>query len=219
MLITADEVSVQTGTVYTGSELDKVNSFISNVSDSIEAFCRRTFPSPAPGAIKAVALIEVRRLLNSEPGVATERVADLASGYAYGGAAVVLSSASEDSLRAYLRWVSPRYGSIRLVTPTYVSALPVPIVTVPSVVQGPTDLTITGRTWREGLVQVQHSLDGVTWVDSAVAESQDISDGGLPYWHTSFPIPAGMAVYGWRARLRFDNDTSRWSRAVQTEVT
>ncbi|MEU5878185.1 hypothetical protein [Spirillospora sp. NPDC047279] len=216
MLITAAEVSVQTGTVYTGAELDKVNSFITNVSDAIEAYCRKTFPDPAPGVIKAVALIEVRRLLNSEPGVSNEKIADLSSGYAYGGAAVILSNSSLDLLTNYLRWISPRYGSIRLVSPVRVSAVPLPTFTAPLYVEGPADLTISGRTQSEGLVQVQYSLDAFDWQDLAIAESLDRSDGSFPAWRASLMAPAASNTYRWRARFKVDADPSKWTLALTT---
>ncbi|WP_433332536.1 hypothetical protein [Spirillospora sp. CA-294931] len=216
MLITADDVSVQTGTVYTDADLDKVNSFIQNVSDAVESYCRKTFPDPAPGVIQAVALIEVRRLLNSEPGVSNERIADLASGYAYGGAAVILSNSSLDLLTNYLRWISPRYGSIRLVSPVRVSAVPLPTLVVPPHIEGPADLTVSGRTQSEGLVQVQYSLDGFDWQDHAIVQSLDRSDAGFPAWRASLMAPAVSNTYRWRARFKVEDDPSKWTLAQTT---
>ncbi|MEU9871110.1 hypothetical protein AB0C87_24985 [Actinomadura sp. NPDC048021] len=219
MLITADEVSVQTGQTYTGTDLDKVNSFIQNISDAIEVYCRRTFSDPVPGAIKAVALLEVRRLLNSEPGVANEKIADLSTGYAYGGGAVLLSNSAKSDLRAYLRWKRPGVGSIRVFSPYYVSILQAPTVSAPVEATGPDDIVISGRTCKEGLVQVQYSVDGIQWDDVVYTQSSDISDGEAPYWQAIYPAPATSGVYRWRARLNYDGDVSRWSLAVSTTYT
>lgn len=219
MLITADEVSVQTRETYTGEDLDRVNSFIQNVSDAIEVYCRRTFTDPVPGAIKAVALLEVRRLLNSEPGVSSEKIADLSTGYAYGGGAVLLSNSAKADLRAYLRWKSPGVGSIRVFSPYYLSVLQPPVVMAPSDVTGPSDIVVSGRTGKEGLVQVQYSLDGVQWDDVVYTQSSDISDGGPPYWQAVYPAPVESGVYRWRSRLNYDGDISKWSLAVKTFYT
>ena len=219
MLITAEEVSVQTGQTYGGADLDRVNSFIQNVSDAIEVYCRRTFSDPVPGAIKAVALLEVRRLLNSEPGVANEKIADLSTGYAYGGGSVLLSNSAKADLRAYMRWKHPSVGSIRVFSPLYRSAIRPPQVSAPAEATGPDDIVISGRTEHEGLVQVQVSTDGITWEDVVYTESTDISDGGAPYWQAVYPAPAESGVYRWRARLNYDGDISKWSLAVQTSYT
>lgn len=218
MLITADEVSVQTGQTYEGAELERVESFIQNVSDAIEVYCRRTFTDPVPGAIKAIALLEVRRLLNSEPGVSTERIADLSTGYAYGGGSVLLSNSAKADLLAYLRWNRPGVGSIRVFSPHYHSSLLAPRVQAPAEVTGE-DILISGRTEREGLVQVQYSLDGIKWDDVVYTESADISDGGAPYWQAVYPAPVQSGVYYWRARLTHDGETSKWSLAVSTNYT
>ncbi|WP_218040224.1 hypothetical protein [Actinomadura sp. WMMB 499] len=219
MLITADEVSVQTRETYTAEDLDRVNSFIQNVTDAIEVYCRRTFSDPAPGAVKAVALLEVRRLLNSEPGVSTERIADLSTGYAYGGGAVLLSNSAKADLRAYLRWKRPGVGSIRVFSPYYLSSLTPPVVEAPTAATGPGDILISGRTCKEGLVQVQYSVDGIQWDDVVYTQSADISDGGAPYWQAIFPAPVESGVYRWRARLNYDGDVSKWSLAVKTSYT
>ena len=117
MLITAEEVSVQTKQEYTGDDLAQVNSFIADVTSAIEVFCRKTFSDPVPRAIKAVAMMEVRRLLNTEPGVSTERISDLSTSYAYGGSGFVLSSSAKSDLRDYMRSTRPPWGSIRLIGP------------------------------------------------------------------------------------------------------
>jgi hypothetical protein len=214
VLITADEVSVQTGQTYTGAELARVESFITNVSASIEAYCRRTFTAPVPGAIKSVALMEVRRRLNVEPGLVNERIGDLGQGFERGSE--ILTSSSMAALDAYLKWTTPRMGSIRLVSPLRQPALPAPAFQVADLVWWPNEITITGRTQEEGLVQFQTSSDGWTWTDHLFVESRDISDGGLPAWRIVYPTPVASGHYKWRARFRYDDDVSPWSRALHT---
>jgi len=223
VLITANEVSIQTGQTYEGADLERVNAFIVDVSAAIETFCRKTFTEPVPQAVKAVAMIEVRRLLNTEPGVSTERIADLSTGYAYGGAAVLLSNGSKEDLKNYLRWKRSSSGSIRLVSPDYVESmlsrhLPRPYdVDAPELVNGPATFRVSGRTAVEGLVQVQYTSNGIDWQDHKYVQSQDISDGGRPFWYADFIGTASSATYKWRARFRLDGDTSAWSDPVTVE--
>ncbi|TDB90914.1 hypothetical protein E1264_03555 [Actinomadura sp. KC216] len=214
MLITAAEVSVQTGQTYTGDALTRVESFIQNVSDSIEAYCRRTFTDPVPGAIKAVALIEVRRMLNVDPGIDDERIGDLGTGFV--GTNEILSASSLAALDAYLRWTTPRASSLRLVSPLRGPALPEPYFEVSDLVHWPDNIIILGRTLEEGLVQFQTSPDGWTWADHVFVESLDISDGGYPAWRVIYPAPSVSGHYKWRARWRYDDDTSPWTRALYT---
>lgn len=117
MLITAEEVSVQTGQTYEGDDLARVVSFIEDITAAIEVYCRKAFDDPAPRAVKAVAIMEVRRLLNSEPGVSTERISDLSTSYAYGGAGFVLSASAKSDLLDYLRSSRKPWGSIQLIGP------------------------------------------------------------------------------------------------------
>jgi hypothetical protein len=117
MLVTVAEVEARTGQTYTGAELTRVTSFITDITAAIETYCRRTFTEPVPTVVKAVALVEIRRLLNTEPGVSNERIADLSTGYAYGGAAVLLSNAAKSDLDDYMSSIRPRWGSIQLVPP------------------------------------------------------------------------------------------------------
>lgn len=120
MLITAADITAWTGETSTGADLDRVNTAIADVSASIDIFLLSrglTVPSPTPAALVAIARMEVRRVLNSEPGVSTERIGDLSSGYAYGGAAFDLSPGAERALKRYVRSVRGSVGYIQLVRP------------------------------------------------------------------------------------------------------
>lgn len=117
MLVTVADIEARTGTIYVGAELARVNAAIADVSALIEDFCKKTFLAPVPPAVVAIAAGEVRRNLNTEPGVANERVADLASGYAYGGAVLALTPDSERALRRVLRGTRGPIGYIQLVRP------------------------------------------------------------------------------------------------------
>jgi hypothetical protein len=122
VLITAADITAWTGEIYTDSDLERVNAAIADVSASIEIFLLTrgiTVPDPVPALLVAVARMEVRRVLNSEPGVATERLGDLSSGYAYGGAAYDLSPGAEHALRRYVRSLRGVISSIQLVRPEY----------------------------------------------------------------------------------------------------
>lgn len=168
-----------------------------------------------PGAIKSVALMEVRRRLNVEPGLADERIGDLAQGFESGSD--ILTASSMQALDAYLRWISPRMSSIRIVSPLReVATLPAPEFQAPALVQSPDDIVVTGRTHREGLVQVQVSMDGWDWSDFMFAESLDRSDGGFPAWRVVYLAPATSGTYFWRARFKADGDISPWSPALHT---
>lgn len=212
MIITAADVGTQNKTTYTGEDLAQVESFIENVSAAIEMYCKRSFSEPVPSVIKAIALLEVRRLLNSEPGVANERLAELSTTYEF---TALLSNSSKADLKAYLRWTSPRVGVIRLYSPSYAgSCLPVP--DVQAEVSG-TDVIVSGRTVNEGLVQIQYTDNGFEWDDVTYTPSGDISDGDLPYFRGILAAPAAGS-YKFRARWRYDEETSRWSKATSLEV-
>lgn len=102
MILTVSDIEARTGQVYEDEQLDRVNAFISDITALIEAFLGRSFENtPAPPAVKAVAALEVMRLLNSDPGIASDRVGDLSTSYAYAGAVVALSEESKAALRPF----------------------------------------------------------------------------------------------------------------------
>lgn len=213
MLVTVEEVGRRNRTTYTGDDLIQVESFIQDISAAIETYTKRTFADPVPEFIKAVALLEVRRLINSEPGIKNERIAELSTTYEF---TALLSNSAKADLRAYLRWTSPAASYIRLFSPNYRgSCLPVP--TVEASLDG-TDVMVSGRTAAEGLAQIQHSDDGFVWVDLAYTTSSDISDGGLPYFRGVLVSPE-PGNYKFRARWRYDAETSGWSKPKSLEVT
>jgi hypothetical protein len=118
VLITVDDVQARTGESYEGADLARVNAFIEDVSALITDFCLPTvIPSPTPGSVKAVAAMEVRRYLNTEPGVYTDRIDTLSEAYGYRGAAVVLAPEAEAALTKWIRTQRSAIRTIRLVRP------------------------------------------------------------------------------------------------------
>jgi hypothetical protein len=117
LLVTVADIEARTATVYAGAELARVNAAIADVSALITDYCRRVFTDPVPAGVVAVAAMEVRRVLNTEPGIATERVADLSSGFAYGGSAVALSPDAMRALDRYMRSLRSGIGIIQLIRP------------------------------------------------------------------------------------------------------
>lgn len=128
MLITAADITARTGVTYEGTELARVNAAIQDVSALIEDYCKKVWPSPVPPAVIAVTASEVRRNLNMEPGVANERVADLSSGYAFGGDVLPLTPGTEKALDRALRKSRSPIGTIQLVRPENWVDVP-PVVT------------------------------------------------------------------------------------------
>lgn len=118
-IITVADIEARTGQTFEDERLVQVKSFITDVTALVETWLGRVFTStsPAPAAVKAVACLEVIRYLNTDPGVATDRVGDLSTGYAYGGAVVVLSRDAKEALRPFRR--RPGISSIRVVTAFY----------------------------------------------------------------------------------------------------
>lgn len=115
MLMSVADIEARTGQVYEDERLDQVNAFITDVTALVEAFLGRTYDTATPpAAVKAVACLEVIRYLNTDPGVASDRVGDLSTSYAYGGAVVALSKDTKDALRPF-RWRSG-LGSIQIVS-------------------------------------------------------------------------------------------------------
>ncbi|WP_043617366.1 hypothetical protein [Nonomuraea candida] len=115
MLMTVADIEARTGQIYEDERLVQVESFIADVTGLVETYLGRTYTTAAPpAAVKAVACLEVMRYLNTDPGVASDRIGDLATSYAYGGAVVVLSRDAKDALRPF-RWKSG-LGSIQLVS-------------------------------------------------------------------------------------------------------
>lgn len=119
-LVTVEDVQARTGETYQGTELARVNAFIEDVSALIGDFVATlggSIPDPTPGSVKAVAVMEVRRYLNTDPGVYTERVDVISDSFAYQGAAVALSPGAEDSLKRWIRSTRKGLRTIQLVRP------------------------------------------------------------------------------------------------------
>ncbi|WP_371784701.1 hypothetical protein [Streptosporangium subroseum] len=115
MLMTVADIEARTGQVFEDERLVQVQSFVADITALVETFLRRSYATmTAPAAVKAIACLEVIRTLNTDPGVATDRIGDLSTGYAYGGAVVTLSPAATESLRPFRR--RGGLGSIRIVS-------------------------------------------------------------------------------------------------------
>lgn len=115
MLITLADVEARAGQLFGDDQVDRVNAYIEDVTALIESYLGRSFQTePAPPAVKAVACIEVLRFLNTDPGVASERVGDISTNYANNGDVTVLSRDAKVMLRPYRR--GSGIGSIRVVS-------------------------------------------------------------------------------------------------------
>ncbi|GII83289.1 hypothetical protein Ssi03_12790 [Sphaerisporangium siamense] len=115
MLMSLADIEARMGQVFEDERVDQVNAFITDVTALVETFLRRSFATSAPpAAVKAVACLEVIRYLNTDPGVAADRVGDLSTSYAYAGAVVVLSKEAKDALRPFRSRTG--LGSIQLVS-------------------------------------------------------------------------------------------------------
>ena len=120
MLCTVSDIEARTGDTFTGAELGRVNAFIEDVSAAIETYLRskgKTLPDPVPGSIKAAATMEVRRMLNVDPGIANGRVDILAESYTDGGRSYVLSPACREELSIWVKSTRKSLRTVRLVRP------------------------------------------------------------------------------------------------------
>lgn len=115
MLMTVSDIEARTGQTYEDEQLVRVESAITDVTGLVETYLGRSYAaSDPPAAVRAVACLEVIRYLNTDPGVASDRIGDLSTAYAYGGAVVGLSRDAKDALRPF-RWRSG-LGSIQIVS-------------------------------------------------------------------------------------------------------
>ncbi|WP_431911731.1 hypothetical protein [Nonomuraea jabiensis] len=119
MLMSVTDIEARTGQVYEGAQLAQVEAYVMDVTALVEDFLDISFVSTAPPvAVRAIAVREVMRYLNTDPGVATEHIGDLSTGYAGAGAIEVLAPATEAALRRYRSRLRGRrgIGSIQLVS-------------------------------------------------------------------------------------------------------
>ncbi|SFI81946.1 hypothetical protein SAMN05216275_10578 [Streptosporangium canum] len=115
MLMSVADIEARTGQVYEDERLDQVNAYITDVTALVESFLGRTYDTATPpAAVRAVACLEVIRYLNTDPGIAADRVGDLSTNYAYGGSVVALSSDVKTALRPF-KWRSG-LGSIQVIS-------------------------------------------------------------------------------------------------------
>jgi hypothetical protein len=119
MLLTVSDIEARTGQIYEDAQLTQVQTYVLDVTGLVEDFLGVSFEATnPPNAVRAIAAREVMRYLNTDPGVATEHVGDLSTGYTNGGAIEVLSPATEAALRRYRSSLRGRsgIGSVRLVS-------------------------------------------------------------------------------------------------------
>ncbi|MER5643944.1 hypothetical protein [Streptosporangium sp. NPDC002524] len=115
MLMTVTDIEARTGQVFEDERLIQVQSFIADITALVETFLRRSYATTrAPASVKAIACLEVIRTLNTDPGVAADRVGDLSTTYAYAGAVTTLSPAAKESLRPFRR--RGGLGSIQVIS-------------------------------------------------------------------------------------------------------
>ncbi|MEO3860128.1 hypothetical protein [Acrocarpospora sp. B8E8] len=115
MLMSVDDIEKRTGQVFEDERLDQVSVYITDVTALVESFLGRSYDTvAAPAAVKAIACLEVIRNLNTDPGVAGDRVGDLSTTYAYGGAVVVLSPDAKAELRRFRK--RSGIGSIQIIS-------------------------------------------------------------------------------------------------------
>ncbi|MFI6319746.1 hypothetical protein ACIBG8_19585 [Nonomuraea sp. NPDC050556] len=114
LLVDVPDIEARSGRSLTGADLAKALAYIADVSALIESYLRRTYTSPGevPGVVKAICCLEVQRFMNTDPGVANDRVGDLSTMYADGGSVVALSVDARVALRPFR--AGGGIGTIRL---------------------------------------------------------------------------------------------------------
>ncbi|WP_441111178.1 hypothetical protein [Nonomuraea sp. ZG12] len=109
------DIEARTQQVYEDAALIQVQSYIIDITGLIEDFLGRSYATTEPpAAVRAIACREVMRYVNTDPGIATDRLGELSTGYAHQGAIEVLSDATESALRRYRN--RRGIGSIQLVS-------------------------------------------------------------------------------------------------------
>lgn len=81
-LCSVEDIQVRLGTPLEGDEALRVEAFIEDVSALIVAYCRgTTIPNPVPAEFKAVAVAEVIRAMNANPGIIAEEIGEISTRY------------------------------------------------------------------------------------------------------------------------------------------
>lgn len=107
-LCTVEDIQVRLGTPLEGDEALRVEAFIDDVSALIESHCRgTTFGDPPPAEVKAVAIAEVMRALNANPGIIAEEIGEISTRYS-----VYRFGLSADARHALKRFRSKRNTTI-----------------------------------------------------------------------------------------------------------
>ena len=80
-LCSVEDIQVRLGQPLEGDEALRVEAFIDDVSSLIVAHCRGQAFDPVPVEIKAVAVAEVMRALNANPGIIAEEIGEISTRY------------------------------------------------------------------------------------------------------------------------------------------
>jgi hypothetical protein len=81
-LCTVEDIQVRLGLPLEGDEALRVEALIEDVSALIVDYCRgTTIADPPPAHIKAVAVSEVIRAMNANPGIIAEEIGEISTRY------------------------------------------------------------------------------------------------------------------------------------------
>jgi hypothetical protein len=117
LLLSVADIEARTKQVYEDEALTQVEAYVQDVTALVEDFLDISYAtSTPPVALRAIAAREVMRYLNTDPGIATDHIGDLSTGYT--GVIDVLSPQTEAALRRYRSRLRGRrgIGSIQLVS-------------------------------------------------------------------------------------------------------
>jgi len=76
-----EDIQVRLGSPLEGDEALRVEAFIEDVSAMIGVYCRGADLDPVPPEVKAVAVAEVMRALNANPGIIAEEIGEISTRY------------------------------------------------------------------------------------------------------------------------------------------
>lgn len=117
MLLTVADIEARTGQTYEDERLTQVETYVIDVTGLIEDFLDISYAtSTPPAALKLIAAREVMRYLNTDPGITSDHIGELSTGYQ--GGIDVLSPQTEAALRRYRTRLKGRrgIGSIQLIS-------------------------------------------------------------------------------------------------------
>lgn len=117
MLLTVADIEARTRQVYEDEALTQVESYILDVTGLVEDFLDISYATTSPpNAVRAIAAREVMRYINTDPGITSDHIGELSTGYQ--GGIDVLSPQTEAALRRYRGRLRGRrgIGTIQLVS-------------------------------------------------------------------------------------------------------